>query len=83
MQSRILMCITAMTLFSALLFPARLAEAKQKSQQQPTYYVFNLGAPLGGYAEPVGINNLGWISGGANLTATPGQRSRTLGRSSA
>jgi probable HAF family extracellular repeat protein len=32
------------------------------------YYVFNLGAPLGGNPEPVGINDLGWISGGANNT---------------
>jgi probable HAF family extracellular repeat protein len=36
--------------------------------QPPKYYVFNLGAPLGGNPEPVGINDLGWISGGANLT---------------
>ncbi len=35
--------------------------------QPPRYYVFNLGAPLGGNPEPVGINDLGWISGGANL----------------
>jgi probable HAF family extracellular repeat protein len=68
MQSRILTYITAMALFSALLLPGWIAEAEQKSQQQPRYYVFNLGAPLGGNAEPVGINNLGWISGGDNLT---------------
>jgi probable HAF family extracellular repeat protein len=36
--------------------------------KSPKYYVFNLGAPLGGNPEPVGINDLGWISGGANLT---------------
>jgi probable HAF family extracellular repeat protein len=41
----------------------------QSPQHQPLkYYVFNLGIPLGGFAEPVGINDLGWISGGANLT---------------
>lgn len=67
MQSRILMYITVIGLFTVLLAPIRFAEAQQKSQQ-PQYYVFNLGTPLGGYAEPVGINNLGWISGGDNLT---------------
>lgn len=39
-----------------------------ESGQPLKYYVLNLGAPLGGNAEPVGINDLGWISGGANLT---------------
>jgi probable HAF family extracellular repeat protein len=34
--------------------------------QPPKYHVFSLGAPLGGVPEPVGINDLGWISGGAN-----------------
>ncbi len=43
------------------------AQSPQHSQP-PKYYVFNLGAPLGGNPEPVGINDLGWISGGANLT---------------
>jgi probable HAF family extracellular repeat protein len=42
--------------------------APAAAQHQPMkYYVFNLGAPLGGNPEPVGINDLGWISGGANL----------------
>jgi probable HAF family extracellular repeat protein len=67
MQPRILMCITAVALFAALAAPARLVQAQQKSNQPPKYYLFNLGAPLGGNAEAVGINNLGWISGGANL----------------
>ena len=44
--------------------------AQSASQNQaPKYYVFNLGAPLGGNPEPVGINDLGWISGGANLAS--------------
>jgi probable HAF family extracellular repeat protein len=43
------------------------AQSPQRSQLTK-YYVFNLGAPLGGNPEPVGINNLGWISGGANLS---------------
>lgn len=68
MQSRISTYITAMAVFAALAVPVRLAQAQQKNYQPPKYYVFNLGAPLGGAPEAVGINNLGWISGGANLT---------------
>jgi probable HAF family extracellular repeat protein len=45
-----------------------LCAQSASSSQPPKYYVFNLGAPLGGVPEPVGINDLGWISGGANLT---------------
>jgi probable HAF family extracellular repeat protein len=68
MRSRILTCITAMALVAALAVPVRLAAQAAQKSQQPKYYVFNLGAPLGGASEAVGINNLGWISGGANLT---------------
>jgi probable HAF family extracellular repeat protein len=67
MQPRILTYITAMTLFVALAAPLRLGAQATQKKQQPKYYVFNLGGPLGGAAEGVGINNLGWISGGANL----------------
>jgi probable HAF family extracellular repeat protein len=42
--------------------------AQSPKGARPQYYVFDLGAPLGGNPEPVGINDLGWISGGANLT---------------
>lgn len=45
---------------------ALFAQSPQPGQPAQ-YYVFNLGAPLGGVPEPVGINDLGWISGGANL----------------
>ncbi|MGB6776736.1 MAG: hypothetical protein WBE45_20390, partial [Terriglobales bacterium] len=70
MQPRILTFIAAMALFAALVVPVRLAaQAPQKNQQQPRYYVFNLGAPLGGSAEGVGISNQGWVSGGANLSS--------------
>jgi len=42
----------------------------QGSKQPAKYYVFNLGtAPFGGVPEPVGINDLGWISGGDNLAS--------------
>jgi probable HAF family extracellular repeat protein len=47
------------------------AQTQPGTQKTPNYYVFNLGAPLGGNTEPVGINNLGWISGAANLTNNP------------
>jgi probable HAF family extracellular repeat protein len=49
-------------------FVCRL-NAQTVRQIQPTkYYIFNLDTPLGGNPEPVGINDLGWISGGANMT---------------
>ena len=61
--------ITAMTLFAALTIPVQVVQA-QGNKQQPKYYVFNLGtAPFGGVPEPVGINDLGWISGGDNLAS--------------
>jgi probable HAF family extracellular repeat protein len=69
MQPRILTYITTIAVFAALVAPFQLgAQTTQKKDQPPRYYVFNLGAPLGGAAGGVGINNLGWISGGANLT---------------
>jgi probable HAF family extracellular repeat protein len=68
MQSRKLTYFTAMALLAGLMVPVQSVRAQQKNPHQPAYYVFNLGAPLGGNAEPVGINNLGWISGGDNLT---------------
>jgi uncharacterized membrane protein len=59
--------ITAITLCTAL-FPALQLTAQTQAQNHPPrkYYVFNLGAPLSGNTEPVGINDLGWISGAAN-----------------
>jgi probable HAF family extracellular repeat protein len=59
-------CLTAIIFFAALTIAAQTVQAQ--NNKQPKYYVFNLGAPLGGNAEPVGINNLGWISGGDNLS---------------
>jgi probable HAF family extracellular repeat protein len=63
MRKRILLLTLALMSLHAGLH----AQSRQNSQP-PKYYVFNLGTPLGGYAEPVGVNDLGWISGGANLT---------------
>lgn len=69
MKSRILTCTFAITLFAALTFPIQLAAQSQpQGKNFSRYYVFNLGAPLGGNTEPVGINDLGWISGGSNAT---------------
>jgi probable HAF family extracellular repeat protein len=66
MDSRKLTNIAARTFLAALMISAQIVLA-QGNKQPPKYFVFNLGAPLGGNAEPVGINNLGWISGGDNL----------------
>ena len=68
MHSRKLTYIAALTLFAALIVPVQIVQAQ--GNKQPKYYVFNLGtAPFGGVPEPVGINNLGWISGGDNLAS--------------
>jgi probable HAF family extracellular repeat protein len=68
MQTRILSYVTAIAVFAALAGPVRLAAQAQRQNHHPRkYYVLNLGAPLGGVPEPVGINDQGWISGGANL----------------
>jgi len=69
MQPKIRTYITAAAVFMTLasVLPVR-AQVGQK-KQPPKYYVFNLGSPLGGVPEPVGINDLGWISGGANLAS--------------
>ena len=68
MPSRILYLIAAVVGFAVIL--AAIPGYTQSHAKQPSkYYVFNLGAPLGGIPEPVGINDLGWISGGANLAS--------------
>jgi probable HAF family extracellular repeat protein len=69
MHSRKLAYIAVVTLFAALMVPVQVVQAQSK-KQPPKYYVFNLGtAPFGGVPEPVGINDLGWISGGDNLAS--------------
>jgi probable HAF family extracellular repeat protein len=68
MQPRLLTRLAAMTLFALLALPLQVvAQAPQRNHQPSKYYVFNLGAPLGGTPEPVGVNNLGWITGADNL----------------
>lgn len=67
MQPRALTCVVTIALFAALTVSVPLSAQTPQKNQPLKYYVFNLGAPLGGAPEAVGINNLGWISGGANL----------------
>ena len=56
-----------MAIICALAMPLRLAQAQQQTQQQPRYFVFNLGAPGGGtIAAAASINNIGWIAGDAS-----------------
>jgi probable HAF family extracellular repeat protein len=58
------------TIIVAIVVATAPMQAQTSHANQPSkYYVFNLGAPLGGVPEPVGINDLGWISGGANLVS--------------
>jgi probable HAF family extracellular repeat protein len=68
MEPRALAKISAITLFAAMFAAFPLAAQTQAQSGSPhKYYVFNLGSgPLGGVPEPVGINDLGWISGGDN-----------------
>ena len=69
MKSATWTCITAMALCAALALPSALnAQSQQQNSKQTRYYVFNLGAPLGGNSGPVGINDIGWSSGSSNLT---------------
>lgn len=57
-------CIIAIAL--AMAIPVTAGAQNQKENQQPMYYVFNLGAPGGGTAAMAAtINNIGWISGDA------------------
>ncbi|MFY9741889.1 MAG: DUF3466 family protein [Candidatus Sulfotelmatobacter sp.] len=70
MDPRVLRNISAITLFIGLTAPLQLAAQNQSVNQPGKYYVINLGTgPLGGIPEPVGINDLGWISGGDNSAA--------------
>jgi probable HAF family extracellular repeat protein len=68
MKSRVLTFIAVIPLLMELFASLQLAAQSQSKSEEPRkYYVFNLGtAPLGGIPEPVGINDLGWISGGVN-----------------
>jgi probable HAF family extracellular repeat protein len=68
MKSRILACITAMTLFAALAVPVRLA-AQEQNQDLPRYTVTDLGTlPGGTYSLAGGLSNSGWVEGYSYLS---------------
>src|SRR6516164_11209171 len=79
MKSRTLMCITAMTLFAALVIPVRLtAQEQPASQQDKKEHRYKL-VDLGTFGGPVGylnwpgaqvLRNRGAIAGAAD-TSTP------------
>lgn len=70
MQSSSCACLATIALVMMLVSVRPVAgQATSQTKQPPKYYVFNLGAPLGGAAEGVGLNDLGWLSGGANLAS--------------
>jgi len=66
MKSRILMCITAMTLFAALALPTP-CPAQEYMKKLPHYTVIDLGTLRGTYSNAYGINNSGWLSGISTL----------------
>ncbi len=67
METKALVRISAITLLIVLFAGSMSVAQSQAPSQTPKYYVFNLGTgPLGGIPEPVGINDLGWVSGGDN-----------------
>lgn len=69
MRSRVLTCMIAVVLCSALAPVARVVAQDQGSSTSPAHYrVINLGNPLGGTSS-IGnaINNLGWAMGTSNL----------------
>jgi probable HAF family extracellular repeat protein len=67
MRSRVLTCMMAVVLCSALAPVARVGAQNQEGSTSP-YRVINLGNPLGG-ASSIGnaMNNLGWAMGTSNL----------------
>ena len=66
MKSRVLIRVTAVSLFATLMVSIRLAAQDQPKAQPPRYYVFNLGAPGGGtIAMAASINDIGWVAGDA------------------
>ncbi len=69
MRSRTLTCITAATLFVALVIPIGTAAQEQSAHNPGRFTVYNLGTPLGGtISAGSSINDLGWVAGNADLT---------------
>jgi probable HAF family extracellular repeat protein len=66
MKSRILICITAITLFAVLAVRVRLA-AQVQNQDLPRYTVTDLGTLGGTYSLAGGLSNSGWVEGFSTL----------------
>ena len=66
MQSRTLMCVFAITLFTALALPVPLAAQEQK-KEPPRYTITDLGTLGGTFSDVGGVNNQGAISGFSTL----------------
>src|SRR5580700_12226402 len=69
MRARVLTCMMAIVLCSALAMGVRVgAQDQQRSSEIARYRVINLGKPLGGTSS-IGnaMNNLGWGLGTSNL----------------
>ncbi len=66
MQSRTLMCIFAITLFTALALPVPLAAQEQK-KEPPRYTITDLGTLGGTFSDVGGVNNQGAVSGFSTL----------------
>jgi probable HAF family extracellular repeat protein len=67
MKSKILACVTALSLGTVLIASAQLAA--QEEHQQTDYFLVNLGNPLGGPASlGASVNDRGWVAGGAATT---------------
>ena len=70
MKTRGLTRMTAIALFAALAIPVGLAAAEQQQQQAEMfdrYTVIDLGTLGGTYSIGFGVNNRGWVNGGATL----------------
>ena len=65
MKSRILRCITAITLFAALATPAHVTAQKQQQHggKLQHYVITDLGTLGGTFSQANGINNRGWVTG--------------------
>ena len=66
MKFKILICITAITLFAALAVRVRLA-AQEQNQDLPRYTVTDLGTLGGTYSLAGGLSNSGWVEGYSTL----------------
>src|SRR5579864_6205464 len=67
MKARILTCISAMTLFAALVLSGQLAAQEQKKGPLPRYAITDVGTLGGTFSEAVGISNRGSVSGDSTL----------------